>query len=192
MNFFEGYVEKKELKLNVQWIYLVLLGFTAVFLVGYISYNMLVIKKENEIVNTLRQQVEDPSVVGDVERIREKEVQLNALQVSVDKVKILEGNLQQTMEIDDSLLEKINYNIPDNIFLTSINVEEEMISIVGISEDKWAIPEFQKNLESLEGYDEIFIPYITLEDDQYNFALDIEKRGVEENEDVVEERTNQE
>lgn len=187
LNFFEGYVEKREFKLNTKLIYFVAIGFCLLFLIGYIGYNAVVIKEENEMVNTLKQEAENPSVLSKVEEIKEKEEQLNNLKESVDKIVILDTDVAATKKIDDTLLEEINDKIPNNIFLTSISIEEERISIVGISKDKWAIPEFQKSLASLDDYGDVFVPYITLEDNQYNFALEVEKRGVVEDEGTDEE-----
>lgn len=187
LNFFEGYVEKKVSKINASVIYFIGLGLFVLFLVGYIGYNAMIINGEKEVVHTLKQEAEDPSTISKVGVIREKQDQLASLKGSIDQIKRLETDIAQTKKIDDIFLAEINANIPNNIFLTSINIEKDWISIVGISKDKWAIPEFQKNLESLDGYDEVFVPYITLEDNQYNFAMDIEKRGV-----VEDEGTNQE
>ena len=182
LNFFEGRIEKRDVALNKKLIYFVILGLVTLLLTGYIAYNAIILNKEKEMVNTLRQEVENPTVVNKVEEIIAKEMQLNHLKESVDKIKILEADVSQTNKIDDKMVEEINRNIPNNIFLTSISIEQESISVVGISKDKWAIPEFQKNLASLEDYGDVFVPYITLEDNQYNFALEIEKRGAVEDE----------
>lgn len=187
LNFFEGRIEKRDMTLNKKLIYFVILGLVTLLLTGYIAYNAIILSKEKEIVNTLRQEVENPTVVNKVEEILAKEMQLNQLKESVDKIKILEADVNETSKIDDKMVEEINQRIPNNIFLTSISIGEENISLVGISKDKWAIPELQKNLASLEGYGDVFVPYITLEDNQYNFALEIEKRGVVEDEGTDQE-----
>lgn len=187
LNFFEGQIEKRELKLNKKLTYVAVLGLVILLLTGYIVYNAVVLSKEKEIVNTLKEAAENPTTLSKVEEIKEKEVALNHLKETVDKIKTLEADVSKTKKIDDKMMEEINHNIPNNIFLTSISIGEETISLVGISKDKWAIPELQKNLASLEGYGDVFVPYITLVDNQYNFALEIEKRGVVEDEGADQE-----
>lgn len=182
LNFFEDYVEQREFKLNNKLIYFSIFGVLILLLTGYITYNMFVIKNQQEIISALKQEAESPSTLSRVEAIKEKEEQLNHLKETMATIKILDIAVEEAKKIDDIFLEEINDNIPNNIFLTSIRITEEGISMIGISKDRWAIPEFQKNLQYIGGYDEVFVPYITLEDERYNFALDMTKRGVIEDE----------
>ena len=194
LNFFEGHVQKRELKLDQRTIYLSLFGIMSLFLAGYIIYNSLAIRKEIKVVSHLKQVVENPDTVRKIEEIQEEEMKLNELKESVDKIKILDSTVAERNKIDEILLEKINHNMPNSIFMTSLSIQKEEIHIVGISEDKWSIAEFQKNLESLEDYDEIFVSHISLEEDYYNFALDMALKIEEEDEQevVADEGTNQE
>lgn len=188
LNFFEEYVETKELKLDSKLIYISIFSLSVIFLIGYIAYNSLLMKGEREIITSLRQVVENPDSVSRVGQIIEKENQLNALQASVDQIKLIDTTLSQRKKLDETLLKKINSSTPNNVFLTSLNIEKEEVFIVGISKDKLSVAEFQRSLESLEDNDEVFVSHISLEDDYYNFALDITVKEivVEEVVEVVE------
>ena len=180
LNFFEDHVDKKDLKSNRMGIYIFIYSVFFLGLVGYIGYNAMIIKNEKEIVKNLKAVAENPDVLKTVEAIREKEIQVDGLRGAIDKINLLNTTVADRRKVDDLLLKQINDAMPNDIFITSIGIQNDGIYIDGISKDRWAIPEFQKNLEYLEDVDEIFVPYITLEEDHYNFTLDITLRGDED------------
>jgi len=175
LNFFEGHIEKRELEADGKWIYIVVLGFFLIFSIGYITYNFLVIKEETKKISRLKEELDNPEIIKKAAEIKEKEIRKNEAEGSVAQLKTLDTDLTQRKKIDEMLLDEINKKMPNNIFLTSLNIEREAIYIEGISENQWAVAEFEKNLESLKDYDEIFVSYISLEEGSYKFALDITK-----------------
>ena len=188
LNFFESYIEKREFKLDKKLIYFSLLSLFFLSLIVYTVYYLIIISKETKIVNTLKLTVEDPNILKKVEEIKEKEIEVNEFKMSVDKIKILDKIIQERDKIDEVLLNKINDNIPEDLFLTSLSIQDEEIYIVGISRDKWSIAEFQKGLESLDDYEEIFVSNISLQNDYYNFSLNITLGSVD-NGEIGEEET---
>lgn len=183
LNFFEGYIEKRELEADGKWIYIVVLGLFLIFSIGYITYNFRVIKEEMREIGRLKEELDNPDIIKKAAEIKEKEIRKNEAEGSVAQLKTLDTDLTQRKKIDEMLLDEINKKMPNNIFLTSLNIEREAIYIEGISENQWAVAEFEKNLESLKDYDDIFVSYISLEEGSYKFALDIIKEeGVEADE----------
>lgn len=147
----------------------------------------MLIKKEMQTVTTLKQVLENADTVKRMEAITEKETIVNELRQSVDWIKTIDTDIAQKNKIDDILLANINHNMPNNIFLRSISIERDKIYMEGISKDKPAIAEFEKNLESLEDYEDIFVSYISLQDEAYTFDLEMMLKGIEEEEDENEE-----
>lgn len=188
LNFFESYIEKREFKLDKKLIYFSLSSLFFLSLIVYTVYYSIMISKETKIVNTLKLTVEDPNILKKVEEIKEKEIEVNEFKMSVDKIKVLDKIIQERDKIDEVLLNKINDNIPEDLFLTSLSIQNGEIYIVGISRDKWSIAEFQKGLESLDDYEEIFVSNISLQNDYYNFSLNITLGSVD-NGEIGEEET---
>lgn len=189
LNFFDDYLEKKEIKLNQNLLYFIVLGGVCILSVGYIAYNSFLIRSESKIVNSLALMAENPEVLNKVDKITQKETQLSELRDVVDNIKIFDTIVKDKEQIDENLIEEINDNIPDGIFVTSLNIQKDEIYIMGISRDKWSVAEFQKNLKSLEDYEELFVSHIALEDNGYNFALDMTLRGEEDEKPDEEEDT---
>ncbi len=190
LNFFESYIEKKEFKIDKKIIYFTVSTFAILFLIGYTIYNEIVIRQEMKMVESLRLTAENPKTLEKVEEIKSKEAEVNEFSKSVEKIKLLNEAIEKRNIVDEALLDKINDNIPEELFLTSLSIQGGEIQIVGISKDKWAIAEFQKGLESIDNYEEIFVSNISKQEDYYNFSLNITLRGVREDAEVVEENQN--
>ena len=187
LNFFQNYIEKNEFKIDKKIIYFTVITFIFLSLIAYTVYNEIIIRQEKRIVVSLRETAEDPKTLKKVEEIRIKEVEVNEFKESVDKIKLLDKNIEERDIVDEALLDKINDNIPEELFLTSLSIQGEEIHIVGISKDKWAIAEFQKGLECIDNYDEIFVSNISKQEDYYNFSLNITLRSVSDDTEDMEE-----
>lgn len=187
LNFFESYIEKSEFKIDKRIIYFSILTFAILSLIAYTIYNEIIIREKTRMVESLRLTAENPKTLEKVGKIKEKEAEVNQFKESVEKIKLLDETIEKRNIVDEVLLDKINENIPDGLFLTSLSIQEEEIYIVGISKDKWSIAEFQKGLESLENYEEIFVSNISKQENYYNFSLNISLRGVNEDAEDIEQ-----
>ncbi|MDU5080042.1 PilN domain-containing protein [uncultured Tissierella sp.] len=187
LNFFQNYIEKNEFKIDKKIIYFTVITFIFLSLIAYTVYNEIIIRQEKRIVVSLRETAEDTKTLKKVEEIRIKEVEVNEFKESVDKIKLLDKNIEERDIVDEALLDKINDNIPEELFLTSLSIQGEEIHIVGISKDKWAIAKFQKGLECIDNYDEIFVSNISKQEDYYNFSLNITLRSVSDDTEDMEE-----
>ncbi len=190
LNFFESYIEKREFKIDKKILFFTISTFMVLSLIAYSVYNQLLIRQETRTVVSLRETAEDPKTLKKVEEIKSKEVEVNQFKESVEKIKLLDKSIAERDIVDEVLLDKINDSIPEELFLTSLSIQGEEIHIVGISKDKWAIAEFQKGLESIDNYEEIFVSNISKQEDYYNFSLNITLRGVNDGEAVEEENQN--
>lgn len=187
LNFFDEYLEKREIKLNQGLLYFIGLGVVSICLIGYIAYNSFLIRAESNIVNGLAMMAENPEVLDRVEKITQKETELNNLEEELNRIRTFNEIIENKEQIDENLIKKINDNIPNGIFLTSLSIQKDDIYMIGISKNKWAVAEFQKNLKSLEDYEELFVSHITLEEENYNFAIEMILRGEEEDEEPDDE-----
>ncbi|MBU5254901.1 PilN domain-containing protein [Tissierella praeacuta] len=192
LNFFEIYIEKKEIKVDKKILYFTVLISAIILLLIYTIYSEIVIRRETKTIKNLKIIAEDPKILKKVDDIREKEIEVNQFRESVEKLRLLDMAIEKRNIVDKDLLDKINDNIPKEIFLTSLSIQGGDIYIVGMSKDKWAIAEFQKGLESLEDCEEIFVSNISKQEEHYNFSLNITLVGVNDDGEVVEEENQNE
>lgn len=178
LNFFEQYIEKREVKIDKRLIYFSLSSFLILFLISYIIYNAMLIKQENQMVENLRITAENTKTVEKVESIMIKQAEVAEFKESVDKIKQLDNTLKGRDIIDEKLLDMITSRIPENLFLTSLSIHGNDIQIVGIANDKWSIAELQKGLEDLLNVEESFVSNISLQEDHFGFNINITLKDV--------------
>lgn len=180
LNFFEPYIEKSEFKLDKKFIIAGVCIFAFLALSTHTIYNSMEIKQETRMIQSLKATAENPTTLKKTDEIREKENEVNEFRDSVEKIKYLDQIIVERDIINENLLGIINHKIPEDLFFTSLSIFNHEIQIVGISKDKWSIAELGKGLEDLEGLEETFISNISLQDDSYNFTINITLKDVEE------------
>lgn len=187
LNFFKGYIEKKQFKANKKLLYLSISIFTVLLFLTYSIYNYIIINQEAEIVNNLKTIAEDSELLERVGKIQKKEIQVNEFKDYIDKIRKLDEIIESKDIINESLLDTITLIMPESLFLTSIGINNNSMQLVGIAEEKWAIAEFGKGLEILDKVEEIFISNISLEENYYNFNINIIIEGGTVDEEELEE-----
>lgn len=193
LNFLRPYIEKTEIKMDKKLIYISLSIFFTLALMFYTIYNSIRIKQESKKVHSLKIMVENPDILKKVENIKEKEKEVNKCRDSMKKIRFLNETMEDKDIINESILETITSKMPEDLFLTSLGIYSGEIQIVGISKDKWSIAELEKGLEDLKDLEEIFISNISLQNDFYNFTIDIRLKGVELcGEEIYEDGTTEE
>lgn len=178
INFFEGYIEKREVKIDKKLIYFTLSSFVILSLITYIIYNAMLIKQESMMVENLKSTAENAKTIEKVESIKVKQAEVEEFRESVDKIKQLDTTLEGRDIIDEKLLDIITSKIPDDLFLTSLSISGIDIQLVGIASDKWSIAELQRGLENLLDVDESFVSNISLQEDHYSFNINITLKDV--------------
>ena len=194
LNFFESYIEKREINIDKQIIYYSIVTLLALFIVFYSIFNQIKIRQVSKDVAKLRSVVEDERINKKVNQISEKKKEVIEYNKSLDKIKLLDNTLEENDIIDDYLLESITSRMPDDVFFTSISIDIGNIQIIGISKDKWSIAELGKSLGAIEEFKEVFITNISSEEDNYDFTLNINLKDVniDEKEEIVGEDENEE
>ena len=193
LNFFEPFIEKTEFKIDKKIIFFAVGMFALLSLVSYTVYNSIIIRHQDRMVQSLKTTAENPGTLKKVEEIQEKEIEVNEFREAVEKIRYLDETIAKRDIIDEALLDKITARMPESLFLTSLSIYNREIQIVGIAKDKLSIAELEKGLEDLDDLEEIFISNISLEEDFYNFTINITLKDVDGNgeetaqEELVEE-----
>lgn len=188
LNFFEDYIEKDQFKIDKKFIYFTVFAFVVLSFFTYSIYNYMIIRQETKIVSSLKAIAENPETLKNVEEIKEKEVKVKSFRDSVEKIRALDNIIDSKDIISESLLDSITLKMPEDLFLTSISINNNDIQLVGMARDKWSIAEFEKGLEALDNVEDIFISNISLQEDYYNFNINITMEDVnmdgEESEEI--------
>lgn len=136
------------------------------------------IRKLNYEVTKLRNIAEDPKINDRVNKIKEKETEVNRFKEEVENIRIIDDKINSADLINENLIIDISSKLPKDLFLKSISINNNTIHLLGISKDKWAIAEFSKGLETLDNLKNIYISNISKDEEHYNFNVDINLKDV--------------
>ena len=171
LNFFEPYLEKRELKFNKMiFLYMfLLLCVVGVFAIG--TYNQLQIVMLQNQINEKLEIAEDPSTVNKYNEIKELENQMVVFKEEVDNIKEMDKNIAKNDIIREDLLSEIRSKMPENLFLTDFSASGRDIQISGVAKDSNSVAEFSKGLGFIEDVESVFISSIDNVEGDYNFVL---------------------
>lgn len=173
LNFFEDYIKKDQFKIDKKIICFALSIFLVLFFCTYSLYNHILIKQETSVVNNLKSVAENPELLSKIDKIQERKIEVSKFKDSVGRIRELNQIIESKDIINELLLDSIISIMPGDLFLTSIGIKNDDIQLVGIAGGKRSIAEFEKGLEMLENVEEIFVSNISLQEDFYNFNVNI-------------------
>ncbi|OLS03924.1 PilN domain-containing protein [Tissierella creatinophila] len=183
INFFKPYLGKKKINFNNKFFLSILLLIISLSILGYGVINHLKINKLSEKVLEFQKVAENPKVLKRVEEIKLEEEELNAFKLEVESIRDLKKSLVKKDIIGSLYIDAIISKRPNDLFLTSLYITPENVSITGISNNRLSIAEFAKGLESIEGLGDIFVSNIVREETDYKFELESNLLEEEEVED---------
>ena len=178
LNFFEPYIDKRDLKFDRKLIYSSISIFIVLIFFMYSIFNHVKIRQEEKIVSSLKSVVENEKTIKRVEEIKLKEKELLEFRESVEKIMMLNSNLDDIDIINKELLDEINTKMSKETYISSMTIGVDELKIIGISDDKWSIAEFGKGLEDVYGLGDVFISNISSKDGNYVFNIDIMSKDV--------------
>lgn len=178
LNFFKPYIDKRELKFDRKLIYSSIGIFIVLMIFMYSIFNYVVIKQEEKVVSSLQSVVENEKTIKKVKEIKLKEKELLEFRESVDKIILLNANLDEINIINKELLDEINRKMPKEMYISSMTIGVDELRIIGISDDKWSIAEFGKGLEDVYDLGGVFISNISSKEGNYTFNIDIISKDV--------------
>lgn len=180
INFFEPYIEKREFKIDKNITLFLLVIIYILFIIVYSITNQFKISKLSKNISKVKKQVEDEEIVEKVNTLIKQEKEVNSLNEKMERLNAVDEYIVDIDKIDETIIQIITSRTPNGIFLNSVDMDIEHISIIGTSKDKNSIAEFIHSLENTDGFLDAFISDIYLESDYYVFSIDIQLREKDE------------
>lgn len=195
-NFFEPYVGKKNSRDEKQKLVAIVAGGFTILILSYTLVNVIkipMLKKEIARVTSELNENQLNEKKDSVEHKKELLAELQQIETEIDYVSL---ELNEKDKLGVYLVETITNSMPSDIFLKSIDINEEMITLEGISRTKEDIAQLEANLRQVIYFKEVFIPGINTEEGFYNFTItmNLTEEGVavqEESEEGAEKSTDE-
>ena len=181
LNFFEPYIEKKNERtntINKEIIFYFSITLVIIVTAIYSVSNAIRVRKLNRETLLLKEKVEDEGAKEEVKYTENKEKELKRQEEIVTGLNKADEKITSMDKIDNAILEKITDKMPDNLFLTSININPSSIEISGNSKNRYLIADFERGLNEIKDFKSIFISDISSRESYYNFTLNIQFEGV--------------
>lgn len=178
INFFDSYIVRKKIKIDRQIAFYIAGAIFIILIIIYSVFNQFRIVKLSKEITTLNSVLEDEKVNKKIDEINEKNNELDSLKDNINQTEIQEKFIDENATIDDSILEMITSSMQDDVFLTSLSLYTDKISIIGKAKDQLQIANFIDNLESFEKIKEVFVSSISKEEQYYSFILDLRLKEV--------------
>lgn len=187
INFFLPYLEKTKFKFNNKLFLSIIFLIVFLSIVGYGLINQLKINKLSEKVLEFQKVAENPKFIKKVEEIKVEEEGLDILKLEVKSIRDLKESLGEKDFIGSLYIDDIIKKIPIDLFLTSLYITSENVSITGISNNRLSVAEFAEGLGSIGNLGDIFISNIIKEETDYKFELEINRSEGDEAKDGTSE-----
>lgn len=171
INFFSQYIDKKKVQFNNKFFLTIFFLIFSILILGYSIINQWQVNKLSKASIELKEVAENPETLKKVEAIKKEEEELNKIKLEIESIKDLKNSIKEKDFIGSAYIDEIINKRPNDLFLTSLNISPENISITGISNNKLNIAEFTKGLKTVNKFENILVSNITKEEIDYKFEL---------------------
>ncbi len=181
-NFFKPFLPVRKRRNYKKLIsFILLLAFTIP--VGYYHWTMLLqlnsTRMEIETVNTF---LKEPNNLKKIEEIIQKQNTVDRYLSIRDQLLKSKAQINSEFKVAAYLLDLINDQIPNKLFLTKMTLSNGELSIEGYSESFETIAQYAYNLRMTGMFNEVLIPTVTKEDLVTSFTVkcNIKWEGMDE------------
>lgn len=170
-NFFDPYL-KTQAKPNANRIILVVLG--ALLLALMVYYQFMLMNKAKNLqtdIEEIQMYIQSSETSNKLIMVEQKQKELERLQGIYANVSVATSQIEQADKLDDMLIEQINAQLPENAFLSELNINQSLITIRGYSMEYPTIAQFAYNLRESGGLSNILIPSINENNGSFEFTI---------------------
>lgn len=195
-NFFEPYVDKKNKSDENRRKLILIGGGIGILLFSYTFYNIVRVPMLKREINRISNELNEKKLIEKKESVDNKKellAELKQIETEIDYVSL---ELNEKDKLGVYLVETITNSMPSEIFLKSIDINEDLITLEGISRTKEDIANLEANLRQVIYFKDVFIPGISSDEGFYDFTITmslteegkIEQEKAEHEDDKKEEK----
>ena len=171
LNFFEPYVDRRELKFDRNVLLYIILGLCIIGIAALGVYNQIQINTLQAQALSRRQVAEEPKRLEKYKEIKELEHQMAVFKEEMENIVKMDKSIAKTNRISENLIYEIKSRMPEDLFLTNFNANGREIEISGVAKDTDSIAKFSKSISNINDVESVFISNIDNLDGNYNFVL---------------------
>lgn len=170
-NFFAPFKPVKK-KRNYKKLILTILVFSMIMPIVYYHWNMLIKLNElNSEIKVIEAFVDDPKNASKVEMVENKQKQVDNYMNIRNQLKNSESQINSEFQAAAYLLDLINDQIPNELFLTNLTLDDGVLSMEGYSQSFEIIAQYAYNLRATGMFTDIEIPNVVNNESSVYFTL---------------------
>ncbi len=178
-NFFEPYKQEPKKKTSMGNLIIIFTAGVVALCCAMAAFNIMSIMQLEKSISTLDTNIADPRFKERFANVQVKQDELNSLKKDRAFFEALGIFTSKRNKVNEAAVKLIANQVPDNLFLTELNIEDEIIDIKGKTYNKVAVAQLQHNLRQTKEFDDLFVSEMVEEDEAafYNFSIEL---GVKE------------
>lgn len=181
-NFFEPYIDKKEIDFkgkNV--IVLVVAGVVVVSLILFPIVNKIRFYRMNKEIVRIDNELNSSQNKIKKDQVETKRQEIAELKEKDKILGLIADDFYKKDNVGDFLVLSITDSMTDGMFLKDVDITDDEVTVSGIAKQKKDIARLERNFRRIAYFKDVFIPSITLNEDYYEFAVNIKINNEEVN-----------
>lgn len=181
-NFFEPYIEKKEFDFKGKgMIIFVVTGIIVILLILSPIVNMIRISKMNKEIIKIEDELNSTQNKVKKESFENKRQEIIELKDKEETLDLIAGDFYKRDNVGDFLVHSITDSMTGTMFLKNMDINGDEIVVSGIAKEKADIARLERNFRRIIYFNDVFIPSIKLNEDFYEFSVNIKINNEEVN-----------
>lgn len=172
-NFFESYIDKRGSSSDKKKILIMVGAGALALLVVYTGINIIRIPLLNRDITKVSRELQRDDLNKKKASAEEKKELLQELEKIESELEYVSLDIEDKDKLGSYLIESITDSMPNQMFLKSVDITEEFITLEGISRTKEDIARLEGNFRRVVYFENVFIPEISTEEDFFNFRVDL-------------------
>ncbi|MDO4753487.1 MAG: pilus assembly protein PilM [Bacillota bacterium] len=175
MNFFKPFIKVKK-KSDPKRLVAAIICVVLLFGLLYITFDKISLESSYRAeIRGLQNQIDDPSLNEAIARVAEKEILLQKLMDLNTLIMSAHARYKVMNTVSDAMVNFINAQIPDKVFLKSITVDGTSVTIEGVAEDYENYAQFAYNLGETGKFKNIQMGTIENKEEGQLFKITMER-----------------
>lgn len=175
INLFEDFNSKKVGRVSL--VLIILFSVLIISLISIMIFNQYKIMHLNSELNKRIEIVENPKSLEKIKEAKELNSELDKTKKELEKLDSLDKNLSNFDSLTYEVLDIIESKTQKGIVLSSINYENNIMELNGVSISPNRIAEYSQSISEIQNVANIHISNISLNERYYNFLISLTLKG---------------